>query len=130
MYWKEEIIVKFGEFLRQKRLNNNIKSKTMAELLDISPAYLSSLENGSRQPPSYELLEKITAILELNTDERFLLFDLAGENKNPQEIAKDLTEYIYQNPQIIEILRYAMKCRLSEKEWSIILIFVHRVYKY
>ena len=122
--------MKFGEFLRQKRLNNNIKSKTMAELLDISPAYLSSLENGSRQPPSYELLEKITAILELNTDERFLLFDLAGENKNPQEIAKDLTEYIYQNPQIIEILRYAMKCRLSEKEWSIILNFVNRVYKY
>ena len=107
-----------------------MKSKTMADFLDISPAYLSSLENGSRQPPSYELLEKIAAILELNTDERYLLFDLAGENKNPPEISKDLTEYIYKNPQIIEILRYGMKCRLSEREWSIILNFVNRIYKY
>lgn len=111
-------------------MEKSMKAKTFAELLDISPAYLSSLENGSRQPPSYELLEKIAVILELNTDERYLLFDLAGENKNPQEIAKDLTEYIYQNPQIIEILRYAMKCRLSEKEWNIIRNFVNRVYKY
>lgn len=122
--------MKFGEFLKQKRLEKNIKAKSLAELLSISPAYLSSLENGSRQPPSYELLEKIATILELGTDERYQLFDLAGENKNPQEIAKDLTEYIYQNPQIIEILRYAMKCQLSEREWNIIRNFVNRVYKY
>lgn len=111
-------------------MEKNMKAKTFAELLDISPAYLSSLENGSRQPPSNELLEKIAAILELSTDERYQLFDLAGENKHSQEIAKDLTEYIYQNPQIIEILRYGMKCRLSEREWSIILNFVNRIYKY
>ena len=107
-----------------------MKAKTLAELLDISPAYLSSLENESRQPPSCELLEKIAAILELSTDDRYRLFDLAGENKNPQEISKDLTEYIYQNPQIIEILRYAMKCQLSEREWKFILSFINRIYKY
>ena len=102
----------------------------MAELLEISPAYLSSLENGSRQPPSNELLEKMAAILGLSTDERYLLFDLAGENKHPPEISKDLTEYIYQNPQIIEILRYAMKCNLSDREWLIIAKFIYRAYKY
>ena len=122
--------MKFGEYLKQKRLEKNMKAKTLADLLDISPAYLSSLENESRQPPSYELLEKIAAILELSTDERYLLFDLAGENKKPQEIAKDLTEYIYQNHQILEMLRYAMKCNLEEREWSIILNFVNRIYKY
>lgn len=122
--------MKFGEFLKQKRLEKNIKAKSLAELLSISPAYLSSLENGSRQPPSYELLEKIASILELSTDERYQLFDLAGEYKKPKEIARDLTEYIYQNPQIIEILRYGMKCRLSDKEWSVILSFVNKVYKY
>lgn len=122
--------MKFGEFLKQKRLEKNIKAKSLAKLLSISPAYLSSLENGSRQPPSYELLEKIASILKLSTDESYLLFDLAGENKNPPEISKDLTEYIYQNPQIIEILRYAMKCQLSEREWNIIRNFVNRVYKY
>lgn len=122
--------MKFGEYLKQKRTDNNMKARTMAELMEISPAYLSSLENGSRQPPSYELLEKIAAILRLSTDERYLLFDLAGENKHPPEISKDLTEYIYQNPQIIEILRYAMKCNLSDREWLIISNFVYRAYKY
>ena len=122
--------MKFGEYLKQKRTDNNMKARTMAELMEISPAYLSSLENGSRQPPSYELLEKIAAILKFSTDERYLLFDLAGENKHPPEISKDLTEYIYQNPQIIEILRYAMKCNLSDREWLIISNFVYRAYKY
>ena len=122
--------MKFGEYLRQKRLEKNMKAKTLAELLDISPAYLSSLENESRQPPSYELLEKIAAILELSTDERYQLFDLAGENKNPPEISEDLTEYIYQNPQIIEILRYAMKSNLSDREWLVISNFVYRAYMY
>ena len=122
--------MKFGEFLKQKRLEKKIKAKSLAELLSISPAYLSSLENGSRQPPSYELLEKIASILELSTDERYQLFDLAGEYKKPKEIARDLTEYIYQNPQILEMIRYSMKCRLSEREWSVIYSFVNRVYKY
>lgn len=122
--------MKFGEYLKQKRTENNMKAKTMAELLSISPAYLSSLENGSRRPPSYELLKKMAAILKLSTDERYQLFDLAGENKNPPEISNDLTEYIYQNPQILETLRYAMKCRLSDREWRVILSFVNRVYKY
>ena len=107
-----------------------MKAKTFAELLEISPAYLSSLEKESRQPPSNELLEKIAAILGLSTDERYQLFDLAGKDKNPKEISKDLTDYIYQNPQILELLRYAMKCNLSEREWSVILSFVNRVYKY
>ena len=102
----------------------------MSELLDISPAYLSSLENESRQPPSNELLEKIAAILKLSTDDRYQLFDLAGENKNPQKLSNDLTEYIYKNPKILETLRYAMKCRLSDKEWSVILSFVNRLYKF
>ncbi len=122
--------MKFGEYLKQKRLEKNMKAKTLADLLDISPAYLSSLENESRQPPSYELLKKAAAILEFSIDERYQLFDLAGESKNPPEISKDLTEYIYQNPQILEMLRYAMKCNLEEREWSIILNFVNRIYKY
>ena len=120
----------FGEFLRQKRLEKSMKAKTLAELMEISPAYLSSLENGSRQPPSVELQEKIASVLDLNVDERYQLFDLAASNKQPPEISRDLGEYIYQNPQIIEVLRYAMKCNLTEREWMVISKFVYRAYKY
>lgn len=122
--------MKFGEFLKQKRSEKNMKAKTAAELLNISPAYLSSLENGSRRPPSNELLEKMAEILELSIDERYQLFDLAAESRQPAEISRDLTEYMYQNPKILEILRYAMKCQLKEKEWDNILQNIYRIYKY
>lgn len=125
-----ENCMKFGEFLKQKRIEKNLKSKTLAELLNISPAYLSSLESGSRQPPSYELLEKMAIILQLNTEERLLLFDLAAMYKQPPEIPRDLVEYIYQNPLILEILRYSKKCQLADEEWKIIFNFIRRIYKY
>lgn len=122
--------MKFGEYLKEKRSEKNMKAKTAAEILKISPAYLSSLENGSRSAPSYELLERVADVLELDTDDRYLLYDLAAESKSPSELSRDLTGYIYQNPQIRLMLRYAMKCRLTEKEWTVILNFVNMNYKY
>ena len=122
--------MKFGEYLKQKRIEKNLKAKTFAQLLNISPSYLSSLENGSRQPPSYELLEKMAIILQLNTEERLLLFDLVAMYKQPPEIPRDLVEYIYQNPLILEILRYSKKCQLADEEWKIIFNFIRRIYKY
>ena len=122
--------MKFGEYLKEKRLEKNMKAKTAAEILKISPAYLSSLENGSRSAPSYELLERVADVLELDTDDRYLLYDLAAESKSSSELSRDLIGYIYQNPQIRLMLRYAMKCRLTEKEWTVILNFVNMNYKY
>lgn len=122
--------MKFGEFLKEKRLEKNMKAKTAAEIWNISPAYLSSLESGSRSAPSFELLERMADALELDSDDRFLLYDLAAENKKPPELSRDMAEYFYRYPQIRTMLRYAMKCRLAEKEWDVILGFVNRNYKY
>lgn len=122
--------MKFGEFLKQKRLEKNLKANTAAKIWNISPSYLSSLESGSRPAPSYELLEKMAEVLELNIDEHYQLYDLAAENKQPPELSRDLTEYVYQVPQIRELLRYSMKCQLSEKEWTAILNYLKRNYIY
>ena len=122
--------MKYGECLKQKRIEKNINAKTMAERLSISPAYLSSLENGSRRAPSFALQEKIAEALSLTEDERYQFYDLAAENKQPPILSKDLTEFIYQNPQIIKMLRYAMKCHLTEKEWKDVAGFVYKTYKY
>ncbi len=39
-----------GKFLRRFRIDNSLLLKDMADALSISPAYLSSIENGKRKP--------------------------------------------------------------------------------
>ena len=56
--------------------------------------------------------------------------DLAAESKQPLTLAEDLNEYIYNNPVIRDMLRYSMKCRLTEKEWEIVFVYIKRNYHY
>lgn len=67
-------------------------------------------------------------VLTSNTKERFKFFDLAAEYKKPPTLADDLIEYIYQNPEIRDMLRYSMECNLAEKEWDTILTFIKKNY--
>lgn len=39
-----------GKFLKKFRIDNSLLLKDMADTLSISPAYLSSIENGKRKP--------------------------------------------------------------------------------
>ena len=122
--------MKFGDYLRDKREKSNLKAKVAAKNWKISPGYLSSLENGKRSAPSFDLLTEIADSLELSRDDRNMLYDLAAESKNPPELPRDITEYVYQNPVIRDLLRYAMTCKLQEKEWNVIFNFVKSNYKY
>lgn len=120
----------FGDYLREKRMEKNLKAKVAAQQWNISPGYLSSLENGKRSAPSIELLTEIADSLDLNRQERYQLYDLAAESKSPPELARDITEYTYKNPVIRELLRYSMSCNLTEKEWYVIFNFVKNNYIY
>lgn len=120
----------FGIYLREKRTERNLKAKIAAKQWNISPGYLSSMENGKRSAPSSELLAEIADSLDLTREERYRLYDLAAESKSPPELAKDITEYTYRTPIIRELLRYSMACNLSEKEWNVIFNFVKNNYIY
>ena len=122
--------MKFGESLREKRLEKKLKAKVAAKNWKISPGYLSSLENGKRSAPSFELITEIADSLELSGKERYLLYDLAAESKDPPELSRDIIEYIYQNIVIREVLRYSMNCKLTQREWDVIFNFVKSHYKY
>ena len=45
------MITSLGKQLRMVRLNSGDLLKDMAKKLEITPAYLSSIENGKRTPP-------------------------------------------------------------------------------
>lgn len=120
----------FGEFCKMNRIKRNISLKKASDILDISPSYLSSIENGRRPAPPFPIQQKMADILDFTENERYQLYDLASESKQPPNLAEDLNEYIYKIPVIRDMLRYSMKCQITENEWEIIFAYIKRNYHY
>lgn len=107
----------FGEYISEKRLEKNITLRNFSKMIDISPEYLSKLENNLRSAPKDVILEKIAIKLFLNVEERERLFDLAAESKANLSLASDLVEYICNNEIVHKTLRIAKRCKLTTEEW-------------
>lgn len=120
----------FCEYLKSCRKKQNLTLLKAAQMMGISSSYLSSLEGGTRPAPAFEMLNKMADVLNLNKKERYRLYDLAAESKQPPALADDLNAYIYQNIKIRDILRYAMECDISDDELETIFSFIKKNYHY
>lgn len=60
----------FGKFMRNIRLEKNLLLKDVADLLDVTSAYLSALEHGKKGTPNGAVVSKIENKLKLTTDQR------------------------------------------------------------
>ncbi|HEK9983027.1 TPA: helix-turn-helix transcriptional regulator [Streptococcus equi subsp. zooepidemicus] len=108
----------FGAFIARKRLEKDIKLKSIAEKLGVSVTYLSDIIKGRRNPPDIDRLESIAAVLNLNDVERNEMFDLAGRERN--QVSPDLPEYIMDEtlPSVRVALRRAKSQSLGEDFWQ------------
>jgi len=120
----------FCEYLKSCRKKQNLTLTKAAQMMGISSSYLSSLEGGTRPAPAFETLNKMADVLNLNKKERYRLYDLAAESKQPPALADDLNAYIYQNIKIRDILRYSMECNISDDELETIFSFIKKNYHY
>ena len=118
------------EDLKDCRKKQNLTLTQAAQMMGISSSYLSSLEGGTRPAPAFEMLNKMADVLNLNKKERYRLYDLAAESKQPPALADDLNAYIYQNITIRDILRYSMECNILEDELETIFSFIKKNYHY
>ncbi len=94
----------FGEYINSKRKEQKLTLRKLAEKLDISPTYLSDVENDRRKsfPPDKLLL--LSKILNINTEkDLYYYFDLAGYSRN--SIAYDVESFMLNNPELIEFVR-------------------------
>lgn len=114
----------FGEFISENRLEKNISLRNFSKLIDISPEYLSKLENGLRAAPRDEVLNRIANKLSFSSEEKEKLFDLAAESKSNLSLASDLVEYIHENEIVHKILRMAKRCKLAPEEWQEIFEYI------
>lgn len=107
--------LKFGDFITIRRNAMGVTLRGMAERLEITPAYLSDIEKGRRNPPDKHLLEKMSTELQLNEQDKVLLFDLAGSGRG--EIPPDLPEYI-KTTDIVRIALRKAKDIATEDDWQ------------
>lgn len=106
----------FGDFLHQKRLAKGDSYRDLAAVLGVTAPYISDIEKDRRNAPSMEKLEKLADYFGLSTEERALMFDLAGEKKS--DVAPDIPGYIKDHDYVASALRTARDLGASEKDWQ------------
>ena len=81
--------VPFGQYIRQLRTAKGLTLREFARQLEVSPTYISQIEQGNFGPPAEERVVDMAQILGLQADE---LLALAGR------VADALPEIIRQEP--------------------------------
>lgn len=89
MYEEDETMATvFGKALRKIRINRDELLMDMAKKLEITSAYLSSIENGKRGIPQ-DMSKKIIKLYNLDADESKNLF--AAEDESRKKVEFDFT---------------------------------------
>ena len=116
----KEIIMagEFGAYIAQKRLEKDVKLKPMAAQLGVSVTYLSDIIKGRRNPPEKDGLEIMARCLNLSEEEKNIMYDLAGKERN--QVSPDLPEYIMDDsiPHARVALRKAKEAKLGDDFWE------------
>ena len=82
------LVEALGYYIRNKRLQKNIGLREMADILNISPAYLSNLEAGKHSMTNPLLLKKISKVLNID---HLKLFKIIGyTDKDMSDLKKEL----------------------------------------
>lgn len=71
----------FGEILRAYRLERQLTQEQLSERVDVLRSFISSLENGTRQP-SFEMIFRLTKALDVTPGK---LLDPVAEKMEKQK---------------------------------------------
>jgi len=79
-----------GKKIKEKRQQKHISQEKLAELVDVTPSYISNIESGNRVASLPTMLE-IAKVLDLSLD--YLLLENVTNNFNDVDIDKILVEF-------------------------------------
>ena len=97
---------KFGDLLREKRMAKNISLRKFAQLVEVSPTYLSQVEQNNVTPPTADRVKRMAEILGENVDEWTAL---AGR------LTEDLPKIIQESPTEVPDLLRALRGLTAEQ---------------
>lgn len=86
----------FGERLREARVAKGYSLRKFSIAVDVSPTYLSQVEQGKVAPPTADRVERIAALLEESVDEWMALAD---------RLSDELPDIIHADPGVPDLLR-------------------------
>ena len=95
-----------GEILRQSRIKAAISLRSLASEMDITPSYLSDIEND-RRVPSEDVLRRLSSRLNLDVDEVMALAGRFGEQAE---------RYLKEQPAAIALFRKISEKNLSKED--------------
>ena len=114
----------FGEFVKQRRESLGKTQKGFAMEVEISPAYLSDIENGNRRAPE-KYLERFAKALAITTPEDLNEFyDMAGVSQKGQH--SDINLYIDDKPSARRAFRTAMDEGWTDDDWRELIDIIKR----
>jgi transcriptional regulator with XRE-family HTH domain len=90
--------MKFGNFIRNKRLEKGYTLRRFCELVDISPTFISRMERDEIDPPREDKIVAMAQVLSIDAEE--LVFKA---NRLPDNIKK----MIISRPDLVSLLRIA-----------------------
>ena len=103
----------FGEFITVYRKKKRLTLRTFADMLSLSPAYISQIESGKRPAPSLAIQQKMIMHLELNDNEAAQMYSLAAKTKVRNPVPADIAAFIAKDEQVQAFLRWAIKCQYT-----------------
>ena len=86
----------FGKFLRNLRLEKGLLLKDVAEMLEVTSAYLSALEHGKKGAPNAALVSKLENALNLTTEQKKELRRTAAASITSVSIPSKLNPFAYE----------------------------------
>jgi len=115
----------FGSFIRNRRMACGLTLRGMAAKLDLSPVYMSNIENDRRAAPAQEHLERMAMLLQLDKADRERMLDLAARSRQDR-VSADLPDYIMDREIVRAALRTAREADATDQEWQ---EFIDRIQK-
>ena len=113
----------FGKYVSYLRTSRDYSLRELAEMIDLSPYYLCSIENGRRTNPNIKILGKIYLALNLRKEEMEKLLDLYAKANG--QASADIVDYIMKNDDIrLQIRRE--RDSVFEQYWN---IFIEKITK-
>lgn len=86
----------FGRFMRNFRLEKGLLLKDLADQLGVTPSYLSSLEHGKKGLPNERIIEQITKVLSLDTNQQRALKEAVWNSATSFTISSKATPFAFE----------------------------------
>ena len=95
----------FGSYVREKRMARGLSLRGLAAKLEVSPVYMSNMENDRRPAPTKEKMDRLIEILGLC-------------QADTERVSADLPEYIMERDIVRAALRTAKEVDATDEEWQ------------